>query len=229
VLTLLHRHQLVWLGVDGWRRALEPPQRAAAWDPESLACLHHWFDHDLPLVVARQSCGWRGSHADEPLMLGLAAPLRWGRRRLTIEARAGDVCRAGRFASASAIGPMLPPRAQAGWRALCTEVARLGVDARVYGSYGWQQLTGMACVHDRSDIDLLVTLDTTHQADAVTVLLRGATLELPRIDGEFVFDDGSAVPWREWAAWRAGHVQKMLVKRLRGAALEDAKTWRTQA
>ena len=78
---------------------------------------------------------------------------------------------------------------------------------------------------DLGHIDLLIVLETSRQADAATALLLSASFEVPHIDGELVFNDGAAVPWREWAWWRAGRVERVLVKRPHGAALEDPRSW----
>ena len=223
--TALRRHRLVWLGADAWRRVLEPTSDAAPWDAQALECLSHWAEHDLPLVVTRQPPTWSGHRGDEPLALGLAASERWGRRRLFVEVSASAVRRVGEFAGVDAIAGTVPTHALEGFRALCAGFDRLRVAVRVYGSYGWQQLTGLAYVHEHSDIDLLATVETPPQADAVVALLQRVPFDAPRVDGEIVFGDATAIAWREWAAWRSGQVERVLVKRLCGAALEDAQTW----
>ena len=222
----LQRHQLVWLDARAWQRILAVSNETPAWDSQALACLQHWAGRDLPLVVTRQPQGWSGQRAEEALALGVAAPLGWARRRLFVEARFADVQRRGQFPHPRDISAMLPPQAIKGWTALCSGLQTLGAESRVYGSYGWQQVTGMAYVRDSSDIDLLVTVATSRRADAVSALLDRTAFEVPRLDGEIVFDDGAAVAWREWAAWRAGSAAQVLVKRVSGAALETADSWR---
>jgi phosphoribosyl-dephospho-CoA transferase len=227
------RHQLVWLNAAGWQavlagRADEPP-----WTDGARDCLQHWAAHGLPLVVTRQPAvqpdggaaqggppdGW----ALSTLTLGLAAPLRWNRQRLFVRVDAATVQGVGAFPLAVAIGPALPDSAAEDWRALCAALAAVGLVPRAHGSYGWQVLTGLGCVREGlSDIDLLLPCTTASQADAAVALLAQADATLPRLDGECVFPDGAAVAWREWAAWRAGAVRRMLVKRLHGAALEGA-------
>jgi phosphoribosyl-dephospho-CoA transferase len=104
------------------------------------------------------------------------------------------------------------------------------VVARVYGSYGWQQLTGMDYVHAKSDIDLLVEVRTVAQADQASALLCTANDAGPlRIDGELAFESGAAVAWREWLRFRSGQTEQILVKRLAGATLEDAAVWANAA
>ena len=45
--------------------------------------------------------------------------------------------------------------------------------------------------------------------------------EGPRVDAELVFPGGWAVAWREWAAWRAGQVGALLVRRIDGVNLVE--------
>jgi phosphoribosyl-dephospho-CoA transferase len=223
----LQRHDLVWLDAAGWRAVLQPADEPG--DDEALDCLRHWARHDLPLVVTRQAAeaaaGW--------LMLGLAAPQRWGRRRLFVGTQAGHVKRVGAFppvaeltaAHLSTIQPTLQSTQRAHWAALCEALAALRLDARVFGSHGWQLVSGLPCVRAGSDIDLLLPCADLAQADAVVALLQACGPGLPRLDGEIVRPDGAAVAWREWAAWREGSTRQLLVKRLHGAALENPAAW----
>jgi len=215
----------VWLRAEAWLRVQAQPPGADGWDKQALECLQYWARSDFPLVLTRQRPGRTAERAHESLALGLPAPACWERRRFLVEVPAGSVSRVGRFPSADAITEDLPARARDDWRGLCTALLRLQVAALVYGSYGWQQLTGLAYLHPHSDVDLLVVVDTSSQADAAAALLLGASFDVPRIDGEIVFGDGAAVPWREWATWRAGRVERVLVKRPHGAALEDPRSW----
>ena len=224
-MTPLQRHQLVWLNARAWQRLLATATETSAWDAQALECLQHWADRDLPLVVTRQAQGGSGPLADPALALGIAAPSCWGRRRLCVQARVADLSRRGRFPRARDISAMLPPQTLADWTALCVALEALGTETRVYGSHGWQQLTGLACLHDGSDIDLLVAVDSPRQADAAVALLKQVPFSAPRLDGELVFAHGSAVAWREWAGWRAGGTTQLLVKHLHGATLENGHAW----
>jgi Phosphoribosyl-dephospho-CoA transferase MdcG C-terminal domain len=96
----------------------------------------------------------------------------------------------------------------------------------MYGSYGWQLLSGFDHVCAGSDIDLWLSVSDRAQADAAGVCLQSFSGELPRLDGELMFDDGTAVAWRKWLAWRAGRVQSLLVKRIDGSALVRSRGWR---
>jgi len=103
--------------------------------------------------------------------------------------------------------------------------ALLGIVARAYGSYGWQQLTGLEYVHPRSDLDLLLEVATGAQADRACAHLRDAQLGPLRLDGELAFDEGGSVAWREWLRFRSGETDRVLVKRIAGTTLEDAAAW----
>jgi phosphoribosyl-dephospho-CoA transferase len=233
----LRRHQLVWLDEFAWYRVLAghstspvQPHGPAA---DAAECLAHWAQQRWPLVVTRQAVEAAVSAPDDVLALGLSAPARWGRQAIRVTASHRGVERVGAFPNAADIGPALPAAVQAAWAALCRELGRAGLTANVYGSYGWQHLTGMDHVHARSDIDLLIHVASAAQADQAAALLlaaEGAAVSRPlpmslRIDGELAFADGASVAWREWVRFRAGQADRILVKRLAGATLEDAAAW----
>ena len=173
----LQRHDLVWLTADGWQRIGTAP-----WDEQALQILAHWQTKDLPVVVARQREGVVDGH----LCLGLPAPWQWGRRRLALEVGAADIARVGAFPLLSDV------------------IAEPAVnDARVYGSYGWQALTGLAYVHADSDFDVLVMADDVSEAQQVSQRLH-AWAAPGRVDGEVLLPGGHAVSWRElWKAMQA--------------------------
>jgi phosphoribosyl-dephospho-CoA transferase len=109
---------------------------------------------------------------------------------------------------------------------LSASLCALGVRSRVYGSHGWQLLTGLPCVHASSDIDLWSAVTDAAHADAVASALQAcSTLGAPRLDGELLFPDGRAVAWREWQAWRSGRCRALMVKTLTGASLVES--WAT--
>mgnify|MGYP003948967173 CR=1 FL=1 len=99
--------------------------------------------------------------------------------------------------------------------------AAAGCRARVYGGFGWQALTRLAYVHPDSDLDLLLPVSAPVHADVVVQVLAEATWQGPRLDGELLFPDGAAIAWREWRDYRQARVAQVLVKRLRGVALES--------
>lgn len=221
-MLVLQRHQLVGLNQAGWDDI-----QARPWDDMARACLAHWAARRLPLVVTQQRAGLQGG----VMALGLAAPLQWQRRKFALQVQRGHLrpfrdsrdCRD--FPAASAVAGLLPPAIRPGWLGLCEKLACLGSAARVYGSHGWQQLTGLDYLHPESDIDLRLAVSTPAMADAVAAALDGAVFGGPRLDGELVFPDGAAVAWREWLQWRARKVDGILVKRLGGPALERSDGW----
>lgn len=206
----LERHRLVWLSDAGWQTLL--PQ---AVDGASRQCLNHWAQEHLPLVVTRQSSG------DDLLNVGLAMPMRWGRRKLGLRVAREHLLYSGGFPAALEVAALLPAIARQPWRSLCAALGRLGVTPRVHGSHGWQKLTGQRYLRAGSDIDLHIAVDGDALADRVAALLQqGIATTEPRIDGELLFPDGAAIAWREWLQLREGRVREVLVKRLDGVALE---------
>ena len=216
----LHRHQVARLGDAGWREVLD-----REWDAQARECLVHWAAQRLPLVVTRQ-----GAHAGaDAIALGLSAPARWGRRRLALSVARSDVLYFDEFEIAEKALNLLPASARPAWRNLCCDLRRAGANARVYGSYGWQLLSGLAYVRAGSDVDLWLSVSDAVQADAVAACLESFPDLHVRIDGELMFGDGAAVAWREWLAWRAGRAKALLVKRIEGSALVRTPGWQEPA
>jgi len=211
---LLHRQQLLRLSGRGWAQVLE-----AQWDASARRCLTLWAARSLPLVVTRQPQDLAGFIAT-----GLPAPARMGRRRIALTVAPADVLFFDEFPPAEQVTRLLPAAAREAWRNLLCRLADADCNARVYGGYGWQRLTGLAYLHAGSDVDLLLAVRAADCADAVCQALATAAIDAPRLDGELLLPDGAAVAWREWLAWRAGRASGVLVKRLRGVALETPDT-----
>lgn len=209
----LRRHQLAYLGADGWRDVL-----AAPWDDEAHDCLRHWAGARLPLVVTRQRAIGPASAAS--VALGLPAPQRWGRRRLSLQVRHAAIDRLDEFPLLPQVLSELPCEARSPLLALTARLQSLGVSARAYGSAGWQHLTGLPYLHPHSDLDIWLAVDGVGPADRAAHALSACDVPGMRLDGELVWHDGAAVAWREWLSWRAGDCQAVLVKRLQGVALE---------
>ena len=202
------RHRLIHVRQEAFARLIGE----AATEP-ARAGLQHWMEQQLPLVVT-------GQPSDLPLPLvcvGLPLPAPWGRLRLGLRVPRVEVLAYTAF-------PSLASVVQAGMPAfqpLVDRLRTLGLYTQVYGSHGWQTLSGLSYVHERSDLDLLIRVGSDVEADLATEAL-GAQADGPvRLDGELMFPDGSAVAWREWAAWRAGQTTRFVVKTLRGAHLSD--------
>ncbi|MEO5843285.1 MAG: malonate decarboxylase holo-[acyl-carrier-protein] synthase [Caldimonas sp.] len=212
----LRRHQVAFLTADGWADALQHVSDDIAGE------LRRWAKHGLPLVVTQQ-----GVVADTPgrVALGWPAPLACGRRRVAVNVRRDGIARRDEFPLAAAAIDLLPADSREAMRSLLCRLERLGTPARVYGSYGWQQLSGLDYVHARSDLDLWLAVHDLAHADRIVALLAACAVAWPRIDGELIGPDGTAVAWREYEAWRAGRVRGVLVKRLDRAAIEARPGW----
>lgn len=217
----LRRHQLLRLHDAAW-----PAVRAQAATDAARDCIDHWARHRLPLVVTRQaSVAAVAGAGPAGIAVGLPAPARWQRLRLGLVVPEAAIRGVEAFPAGERVTGLLPAPVRPAWHALLAALATTGAAVRVHGSYGWQVLTGLDDhVRAGSDLDLCVdTRDAAH-ADAVVVRLAafGAALrdaDAPRLDGELVSGDGSAVAWREWHDWRAGHVAQILVRDLHGVAL----------
>lgn len=236
----LRRHQLVYLKPAAWEPLIAnalagnaqagdaqagDAQAGDAQAGHAQAGLQHWAAHDLPLVVARQD---RAAPA-LTRKLGLPLPQAWGRLRLSLQVLSTQIARVAAFPDARTVAPLLLPPTQAALHDLCDGLHAIGVTTRVYGSYGWQWLTGLRYVRSGSDLDLLMEVPdlaiAPTTADAVVARLSTWGSAAPRLDGELVFDNGSAVAWREWRAWRSGQTQQLLVKRADGVALQAGTGW----
>lgn len=213
----LRRHRLVHVTAPGWAQVLDQP-----WDTEARAGLGHWAAHGLPLVVTCQTlCAARTAAAAQSVALGLCLPATWGRRRIALQLAPEQLGAWSEFPTLDEAAPQLSaPEAQA-LHGLAAALAGHGLVARVYGSLGWQGLSGLPYLHAHSDIDLWLAVATVAQADRAAQLLEGLAPTGRRIDGELVFADGSAVAWREWQAWRAGRCRSLLVKHLHGHGLRS--------
>ena len=181
-----------------------------------LQSLALWSNADFPAVVATQgSCRLH----DGRVVLGIPTPLAAGRRRIRLriartELRRGTVA----FPRWTDCARALPLDASM-LTALDSVLGSASMTTRVYGSFGWQHLTGLAYVRESSDLDLLLEATDVARADQVATALATLDFTRPRLDGEICFDDGSAVAWREWVEWRIGRHPSVLVKRLEGPAL----------
>jgi len=221
------RHELAWLGPEGWRQVLD----AAA--PEHAAAIQAWQRADWPLVVRRADVG----QAAGEVALGLALPPRPGDgRKLRIPCRV-HADRVRRYAAPLPLAQLVAqlgvqsgaqfvaqclnvlPHWHAALAALEAEAAARGITLRVYGSAALQLLTGQAYLRDTSDIDLLAQPRDRAQLDAALSLLCAYARVLP-LDGEIVFPGGRAVAWKEWdAALQGAPGTRVLVKEMERVSL----------
>lgn len=207
----LRRHQLAYLSDTGWVDVLERP-----WDGQARACLEHWAVHRLPLVVTRQAVA---ACAVDLIALGLPAPTRWGRRRLLLQVSRAAVLGFDEFPCLAEVRGMLARSACDALSELLAGLTECRTKAYVFGSYGWQVLSGLDHLRLGSDLDVWVMVDGPVHADAVTKRLQGFVAPQLRLDGELMFSNGVAVAWREWGDWRAGYARAVMVKHLAGVAL----------
>lgn len=213
----IRRHQLAYLNQTGWARAT-----GLAGSEAVSRCLRHWSSHGLPVVVTQQRC--QGSLDDSRVSVGIAAPLVWDRLRLPLVVRRSDIAYFDEFPEAKRACKWMPREGRAQWQRLFQTLSAAGLRCRVFGGFGWQLLTDLVYLHPGSDVDLLVFVGGAEEADvAADLLFRHGQLSLtPRVDGELVFGNGSAVAWREWLSWRSGRTASILVKSAFGVALADS-------
>ena len=210
----LARNRLVRIEPQAWAQI-----EARAWDAQAQEILAHWRINDLPLVVCRQ----RKECVPNQVCVGLPAPQQWSRRRLPLTVSLNHITDCTDF-------PTLMQVAQTeSWGpaalGLASALAQLGTPAHVYGSYGWQWLTGLDYRHDASDLDLTLEVNSFEMASQVVERLAGSSLDC-RIDGEIVFPRAQAMAWREFQQLIQGKTAKVLVKdrhQLRLAALEEVQ------
>ncbi|QJD66435.1 malonate decarboxylase holo-[acyl-carrier-protein] synthase [Xanthomonas campestris pv. badrii] len=190
------RHALVWL---------RPAAQWQALTPGAQPRLQQWFAAGLPAVVARRD----GRQAPGSMRLGVPLPPAEDKQRLSLTVRVDDIARCTAPLALDAVPAHAPDTAQPALQALLTQCQATGLRPRVFGSFAWQALTGLAYVHAHSDLDLLWSVETPEQAHAVVALLqRWEQRHGQRADGELLLPDDMAVSWREYA----GSAQQVLVK-----------------
>lgn len=218
----LRRHRLVRLTTDGWSSVI-----ADSSGSDSRSLLTHWASRALPLVVTRQPD--RVAPGDADIALGLPAPLAWERRRIALAVPRHAILQFGDFPEAAEVADELPATSRLNYRAAVRTLEATGALPRAYGSFGWQSITRLPYVHERSDMDWWVEVTHAAQADAAAAAMNAADIPGMRLDGELIFPDGGAVAWREWASWRAGAASGVLVKRLQGVSIEHVlpAAWHT--
>jgi len=208
----LERNSLVWPTPEGWATL----HAQALPDPVAQAVVQHWHAQRLPLVVGRQA----GVPSPDGVALGLPAPAKWDRRRLAFALPVSQLAYSGRFPrlSDATLRQRWRRRGQALDFALGELLGHAVGAVQVYGSFGWQCLTGLRYLRDESDLDLRLAVPDLSAAQAVVRLLASQSLPC-RIDGELVFPGGYAVAWRELAQLLDGQVSQVLAKRFDGIAL----------
>lgn len=194
---IFQRHDLVWLSADG-----DYPQLLASWVAQGYPC-----------VIPRQDLVLTGL-----LKVARSLPL--------------DKSPSGRFAFL--ISPKWVINHQ---RALPIEylshlfavnelsivfemLHNLNISARFYGSCAWQVLCKQIYIHESSDVDILLSVESEQQLVKLPELLQFFEKIINRrIDGEIVFPDNSAVAWREWFS----DTEQLLVKTVADVKIVERK------
>lgn len=176
----LPRHRLVWAA----------PERAEPADPRDRALVLEWLAVGRPAIVRRPLPGEPAGR----IPLGIPLPLAQGRRRVALSIPPGALRR-------TEPPPLLADALGAAPDRWCRSLAELAdalPDARVYGSFAWEWLTGEAYLRPGSDLDLSVPVAGRAALDrALSVLAERAGWIDPRLDGELELRGGDGVAWRE--------------------------------
>ncbi len=194
------RHDWVWLG-----RETSLPDR--------LEVRSH-LEAGRPFIVARHPA----PAGKDRLSLGLALP---DKRRLGFGVAVSDVVRHRAPLPLAEVLPWVPDSWLPVLEGLAARFKAVGMEARVYGSAAWQAMTGVSYLREDSDLDLLLAPATAEQLRLTLGVLVSLEGTRPRLDGELVLPDGSAVAWREAASDSAS----LLVKTLSGVSLVPRPTW----
>jgi phosphoribosyl-dephospho-CoA transferase len=211
----LQRNRLAWLTDAAWQQVM-----ARNWDSQAQCILNHWRAHDLPLVL----CTQRVRQMPQTVSLGLPAPTRWDRRKLALEVESHGIQRVAAFPAFETIA--LTAFSDAAMRDFLQQMRALQVSVQVYGSYGWQHLTGLAYVHPASDLDVIAPVPDMACATMVVRALHALRLPI-RVDGELTFSGGQAIAWREYLQWIDGKVKHVLLKSRNAVQLADTFSLKT--
>jgi phosphoribosyl-dephospho-CoA transferase len=208
-MEVLARNQLVWIDSVTWAHV-----EARVWDTQAQDILAHWRANRLPLVVCRQ----RTEIPPDQLCLGLPAPLQWSRRRVALSVSLDHLTARADFPTLMQVAQFNQWGVEA--HDLCDSLDSMDVSAHVYGSHGWQWLTNLDYLHDASDLDLSLNVNSFEVASQVVQRLARTTLRC-RIDGEIVFPQGQAIAWRELHQLLKGQTSQVLVKDRQSIRLAD--------
>jgi phosphoribosyl-dephospho-CoA transferase len=184
----LRRHQLVRVYPAAWESLL-----CARSDLAGEPLLKDWAQQGWPLIARR-----RGPLDGDGVLLGLPLPPSAGKRRIAVEMRTCDVASVSPLPSVSEVLGTAP----VAWQTCLQELTDLsrayGVRSGVFGSLGWQWITGLTYLGPQSDIDIAWTLPRPDQLERFLGDLANLDARAPvRLDGELVRADGAGANWRE--------------------------------
>jgi len=171
-----------------WRSFLE--SRAELADDALVA---GWVDRGWPLIARRLA-----SEEGHGVPVGLPLPPSAGKRRIGLlmdSAGIRSVARPPLLSTAFCVAPTawIPTLGTLNHMA-----ARLGVEARVFGSLAGCLLTGLSYLSASSDLDFILSLPRPRDfAELMTELDSIDSAAPMRLDGEIVRADGAGVHWRE--------------------------------
>lgn len=222
-MSTFNRHDLVWLKLDAVKHA-EYVGPAPIEPVSALSLLHRWVLGDYPLIVARQ--------ADVPegfLRLGLAEPASWGKRRLSFLVNEQGVEKHQQGPLLALVLPQLPQHWQLGGGELQSFLAKHSIAAHVYGSSAVQVLTGLPCITESSDLDVLFKPSSWADAEKLCLFLHALQNQYPefKVDGEVLSPSGHAVQWRELLQNFSDSNLQLLIKTDRDVKLVDLETYRS--
>ena len=213
-LAEFRRHELVWLTPAAWREAL-----ARYSGLRDVSVLGNWAARGWPTIVRRRHSGEPG----DEVPVGVPLPPSLGKARIALTVPADGIRERKRLLPLE----MARTAAPAAWRESVLRVlaladaSRLGVG--VFGSLLWQHMTGLDYLGPASDLDLLWPLSAGGVPAPLLEGLAALDARGPRIDGEIIFADGTAVNWRElWMATDRPD-QEVLLKSSDGVTLVRAQ------
>lgn len=203
-----NRHDLVWLKLDAVRHA-EYAGPAPMEPISALSLLHRWVLSGYPLIVARQE-----DVLPHCLRVGLAEPPSWGKRRLSFIVNSQGIEKHQQGPNLANVLPGLPQHWQAGAVALQGFLDEHNIAAHVYGSSAVQVLTGLPCLTESSDLDVLFKPVSWLEAEKLCLFLIALQTEYPefKVDGEVLNPSGQAVQWRELHRSFSDPNSKLMVK-----------------
>jgi phosphoribosyl-dephospho-CoA transferase len=204
----LRRHAFVWLSADAHLRD------AVTCEPPDAPIVSQWIDARRPLVVRRQPSTCRNGG----VALGIASTPETGKRRIGVEVRRDAIDHIAPPPALRSVARSAPPHARVQVAALCAAAEAASLDMRVFGSFAWETLTGLAYVTAASDLDVLWQPRRAADIDAgIALLEKWERTGGMRVDGEIVLGDDHAVAWREWSTSGT----RVLVKRLHDVQLRE--------
>jgi len=182
------RHDLVFVSPAAWRSFLETRD-----DLADDALVAGWVDRGWPLIA--RCLAPQENHG---VPLGLPLPPSAGKRRIGLLMDPAGVRSTARPPLLSAALRVAPAAWIPTLRTLNHVAARLGVEARVFGSLAWCLLTGLDYLSMSSDLDFILSLPHPRDLAELMTELDSIDSDAPmRLDGEIVRDDGAGVHWRE--------------------------------